>query len=122
MGPEGVHVRTECGHSLKLTREHLVWAEGGFMRAGDVRQGHRVRVAGDETCAVASVEPAQGPWFGVQCLESEVKANGVHASVFAHYHAVPAVYMRWMGWAVGARRAAELGQHVSAAARFVGFI
>ncbi len=50
-----------------------------------------------------------GRYFGLNCLHSEVLANGIKTSTFGKYHAIPAWWMRVVGGALGPKRASSLG-------------
>ena len=52
-------------------------------------------------------------YFGLNCLESIVLANGIKTSTFGRFHAVPATWMSWAGRALGADRASRYGDAIA---------
>jgi hypothetical protein len=54
-------------------------------------------------------------YFGLNCLESIVFANGIKTSTFGSYHTVPATWMTLMGRLLGIHRASRWGDAIASA-------
>ncbi len=116
----GVIVKARCSskeHSLRLTAGHLIFTERGLQAAIDLKPGVDTIYADlEETvkCTVVSVtkETQQQEYFGLNCHNSQVLANGLKASTFEKFHAVPALWMKIMGRIIGIKRASSLGDYM----------
>ena len=117
----GVIVNARCSskeHSLRLTDGHLMFTQRGLQAAIDLKPGVDTIYANlEETskCTVVSVikETQQQEYFGLNCHNSQVLANGLKASTFEKFHAVPALWMKIMGRIIGIKRASSLGDYMS---------
>ncbi len=126
---DGVRLATSCGPApLRLTSEHLVavprgaswaWAAAGSLRPGDALFADEARAA---TCRVLAVarEAAQ-PYYGLNCLHSELLADGVLVSTFGRLHALPALWMAWAGRVLGVHTASRVGDAIASLAAKVLF-
>ena len=93
-------------------------------------QGDTVFTSMDETttcaltCAVKSVmhESRNQRYFGLNCLESVVLADGVKTSTFGRLHAVPAAWMKYAGSMIGIHRASAIGDAIATILAKIGVI
>jgi len=112
----GVAISTDCvdAATLRLTRDHLVWTQRGYERAGALIEGDVLYSDEHGACAVRSVRlEYDQEYFGLNCEESEVLANGYRVSTFGHYHSIPAMWMKWMSKVIGVESASALGDVIA---------
>lgn len=117
----GVIVKARCSskeHSLRLTDGHLIFTQRGLQAAIDLKPGVDSIYADLEEaakCTVVSVtkETQQQEYFGLNCHNSQVLANGLKASTFEKFHSIPAFWMKIMGRIIGIKRASSLGDYVA---------
>ncbi len=112
----GVIIETECSHKVRMTGDHLVYTTRGLVAAETVRKDDSVftSIDGDKTCRVRSISSEKGQrYFGLNCRESIVLANGIKASTFGRYHTIPAMWMKYAGALVGPHRASKIGDAVA---------
>lgn len=102
---------------LRLTDTHLVATSNGHqlahtLRAGDVLFGD---FEGVLVCSVLSVakEEKVEKYFGLNCVHSEVLANGIRTSTFGDFHSLPSWYMYYAGLSLGPEAASRLGDAVA---------
>lgn len=115
----GVKIETDQGHILRLTDDHLIFTSRGLIAASKVVSGDTLfttlstSMNNNEMCHVLRVAAETGQtYFGLNCLESTVLANGIKTSTFGKYHAVPAWWMRLVGSFLGAHKASSIGDSV----------
>jgi hypothetical protein len=117
----GVIIETSCSlpsSSLHLTGDHLVYTERDGLKAahavaiGDVLFAN---VQQTQPCRVTRVTKSEKEYtyFGLNCLNSELLANGIKTSTFGHYHAAPAAWMRIVGCVFGIERASRWGNSLA---------
>ena len=118
----GVIIETTCSLPsslpLHLTGDHLVYTERDGLKAahtvavGDVLFAN---VQQTKLCRVTRVTKSgtEQTYFGLNCLKSEVLANGIKTSTFGHYHAAPAAWMRIVGRVFGIERASRWGNSLA---------
>mgnify|MGYP002868145230 FL=1 len=117
----GVIVKAQCSskeHNLRLTAGHLIFTQRGLQAAIDLKPGVDTIYADlEETakCTVLSVtkETQQQEYFGLNCHNSQVLANGLKASTFEKFHSIPAWWMKIMGRIIGIKRASSLGDYMA---------
>lgn len=112
----GVAVHTICSRKpLRVTLDHLVYTSRGLLAAGSVRAGDTLfaDLAESHPCTVTSVERESGAYFGLNCRESVVLADGIKTSTFGNYHHVPALWMRLVGGVLGIERASAIGDRIA---------
>lgn len=112
---DGVSIRTVNGRRLRLTADHLVFTARGLVAAGEVHQGDVLfsDLAEQQPVEVESVAADKGQrYFGLNCLRSEVLADGFKTSTVGHYHLLPSLWFRYAGSLLGIERASRLGDHV----------
>jgi hypothetical protein len=107
----GVHIETDCG-SVGVTPGHLILTPEGYesansLEVGDVILGEKE----DQECKVTGITQHEDTkkYFGLNCLESEVVVDGMRASTFGNYHALPATFMYYAGNAFGISTASKVG-------------
>jgi len=116
---EGVKLITSCNNStLRLTIEHLVYTQRGLIEAKDVKVGDFIfqDLQETKTCKVISTEKENDPtesYFGLNCEESIVLANGFKTSTFGKLHFFPSLWMRIMTPLIGVRAASAWGDYLS---------
>lgn len=125
----GVRVETVDGHVLRLTADHLVFTtQRGLVAAGTLRIGDVLfsvssvsspsTVNGGvtdrrETTAVVTIVPESNQvYFGLNCLESVVFANGIRTSTFGQFHTIPALWMKYAGAFFGVHHASAVGDTI----------
>lgn len=117
----GVIIEAKCGailKTLRLTDGHLVYTQRGLQPARDLKPNQDVvftDVEETERCQITSVikESHKQQYFGLNCLNSQVLANGLKASTFEKLHSVPAFWMRVVGRILGIKRASEVGDYIA---------
>jgi hypothetical protein len=114
----GVRIETVDGHVLRLTDDHLVFTSRGLIPAGSIVYGDtlftsieaRIDASKKDQSQVSRVTAETNQlYFGLNCLESIVLANGLKTSTFGKYHAVPVWWMRVVGSVLGSNRASSIG-------------
>ena len=111
---DGVIIETSCSNDkLQLTGDHLVYTSTGLKAAASVAVDDLLFADLSEThsCKVISVTKVttEQTYFGLNCLESTVLANGIKTSTFGRYHTIPATWMKIVGGVLGADRASRYG-------------
>ncbi len=114
----GVVIETTCGTPvLRLTEDHLVFTSTGLRAASELTPSDIVFSDEDQsaTCRVLRVskEATDQRNFGLNCLHSEVLANGVKCSTFGKYHFIPSTWMSWTGRLIGVERASRWGDAIA---------
>jgi len=124
----GVVVETSCidettslhvtNKTLRVTDTHLVATTNGFQLAFSLKPGDVLfgTLKGDnEKCTVNSIrkETSAQSYFGLNCLHSEVLADGIRVSTFGDFHTLPSWYMTYVGGLVGPDVASVIGEYVS---------
>jgi len=111
---DGVIIRTSCPKSrpLRLTADHLVYTQKGLVEAQSVMVGDQLFADIDSSvsCPVISVGSEQNQeYFGLNCENSVVLADGYKTSTFGIYHNVPALWMKIGSKVLGVQRASQFG-------------
>lgn len=122
---DGVRIETECGQSLRLTDDHLVYTPHGLVPAASIVRADTVYTSLDESksCAVKSLtHERKQRYFGLNCRESVVLANGIKTSTFGRYHQIPAAWMKYAGALIGIERASAIGDVIATALFKMGAI
>lgn len=117
----GVVVTARCGNetkTLKLTPGHLLYTQRGLQAAGDLKPGRDI-VFGDTLehtkCTILSVTQDDhiDAYFGLNCLTSQVLADGLKASTFEKLHSIPSFWMAVVGRILGIKHASSVGDYIS---------
>jgi len=120
----GVKVTTTCPGVLRLTAEHLVMTPEGFKAAGELLAGDRLysKVHGDVAdCTVISVESeVSGKYYGLNCEDGHVEADGYWVSTFGVQHTIPNAWMKVASKFIGVRYASHLGDRIASALKYWG--
>jgi hypothetical protein len=113
---DGIKIDTDAGHSLRLTNDHLVYtASRGLVPAIELRTGEKLftTMNADKTCTITRITPEKGElYFGLNCLRSDVLANGIKTSTFGSYHVIPSWWMSGVGRIIGPQRASSIGDAI----------
>jgi len=115
---DGVAIHTACSaQALRLTPEHLVYSARGLLLASELRVGDSLFADVNEqaVCNVTSIDAeARQRYFGLNCEDSVVLANGIKTSAFGVYHTVPTAWMKIASSLVGVKRASAIGDQIAA--------
>lgn len=121
----GVKITTSCPGVLRLTAEHLVMTPQGFKAAGLLVEGDKLysKVHSDNAdCTVVSVETEViGKYFGLNCEDGHVEADGYWVSTFGIQHTVPNAWMKVASKFIGVKYASQVGDHLAALLYKLGF-
>lgn len=117
----GVTITSRCGVDqkvLKVTDSHLLFTQHGLKAAINLQPGVDTLFSDlteTSTCHVLRIEKEekQQKYFGLNCLSSQVLANGVKASTFGKLHSIPALWMQVVGRIFGAERASRTGDFIA---------
>ncbi len=108
----GLRLETSL-HVLRVTPDHLIFSRDRLVRASTLKVNDMVdTIDGPATIKSITIETDQ-TYFGLNCLESIVHANGVKTSTFGSYHTVPAAWMSVMGRLAGIQRASRWGDLIA---------
>jgi hypothetical protein len=119
---KGVIIETSCSKQgkeqlLHLTEDHLVLTSKGLLQASSLATGDILYADLEQTqsCHVTRVtmDTSEQTYFGLNCLDSVVLANGIKTSTFGKYHFIPATWMKWVSVAVGVDRASRWGDSLA---------
>jgi hypothetical protein len=110
---DGVLIETTCSSlPLRLTHDHLVFTSIGLRAASTLRPRDILfaDMEQHQLCHVVSVsKEAEQLYFGLNCLESIVLANGVKTSTFGKFHSIPSFWMKYVSMMLGVTRTSQLG-------------
>ena len=113
----GLTIATSCGRNVTTTETHLVVTPRGHQLAHTLRPGDELfgDFTGEQKCVVTSVTRAtvKARFFGLNCVHSEVLANGLRTSTFGDFHTLPAWYMYYAGLLLGPEAASRLGDTIA---------
>jgi len=111
---KGIKIETTCNDTLRLTLDHLVFTQRGIVQAGSIDIGDSIFRDMEETvsCKVTNVEEEYSNYFGLNCEESVVLANGYKTSTFGNYHLLPSLYMKYGSKLLGVKGASQLGDAI----------
>jgi hypothetical protein len=112
-------VRIATGHGafgatvLRLTGDHLVFTGRGLIAADQITTADTLFGPTGERITVASIDHESNQvYFGLNCLESVVYANGIRTSTFGKYHKIPEMWMKYAGSLLGVHRASSIGDSI----------
>lgn len=109
----GVRIDTDCGPTpLRLSAKHLVFAVRGLVQAHLLHVGDELwgDLAQTRVCRVLGVAAdLHQRYMGLNCLESEVVADGVKVSTFEWQHTIAALWMKYVSAVAGLRFASKMG-------------
>jgi len=108
----GLKITTTCEGSLRVTDEHLVYTQNGLVMASTVKVGDFLYqdTAQKKTCEVVAIEAeTQQTYFGLNCEDAVVLADGYKVSTFGLTHDLPAIWMKYASKIVGLERASAWG-------------
>jgi hypothetical protein len=92
---------------------------GGWKKAGDLNIGDRLfsKVHSEEEadCEITHMETElKQQYFGLNCENSHVEANGYWVSTFGITHNIPAAWMKILTRVVGVKAASRAGDYFNA--------
>lgn len=107
---DGVVIYSGCGTKpLRLTKDHLVFTERGLIAAENVNTKDFL-IGNGKNCQVIKIEEEKNQmYYGLNCKESIVYAEGVKCSTFGKMHIFPSFWMKWMSKLVGIKTASKIG-------------
>jgi hypothetical protein len=108
----GLDIATDCG-TIGVTRSHLLSTSAGYLPADSFKVGDYILSEKDNhECKVTGITQHKETkkYFGLNCLESEVVVDGMRASTFGNYHALPASFMYYAGNMFGISTASMVGE------------
>lgn len=113
----GVSIKHTCNDKrLRLTSDHLVFTKTNWRttRAGDLLPYQIIYGINGKECRVIDVQKEKNQkYFGLNCAESMVLANGVRTSTFGNYHFIPSIWMKIMSQIVGIQKASKFGDKLA---------
>lgn len=130
----GVQLTFQCGTvstSLRLTNDHLVKTNTGYVAAGHLDAHHTVYYSVDGNkhgvrengyvpgkdleCKVVGIKTIANvdEYFGLNCFTSVVQANGITTSTFGRYHRIPQAWMKVVGTVFGIKTASSWGDFLA---------
>ena len=118
----GVKIETAIGATLRVTPDHLVFTPTGPVAAGTLRIGSVVETADSTTRVTKIVQEHNQVYYGLNCLHSVVIAEGIKASTFGNYHAVPAWWMKVTGRVLGIQTASNVGDVIASTLAKIGML
>ncbi len=108
----GLRLETSL-HVVRVTPDHLIFSRDHLVRSSTLRVGDMIdTIDGPMPIKTITIETDQ-TYFGLNCLESIVHANGVRTSTFGSYHAIPAAWMSVIGRIAGIQRASRWGDRIA---------
>jgi len=113
---DGLKIKTSCKAPLRVTPEHLVFTHKGLVAASTILPGDFIYSDMEEkhTCEVTSIETETSQkYFGLNCEESTVLANGYKTSTFGVIHTLPSLWMKYVSKLIGVSSASALGDHIA---------
>ncbi len=118
----GVKVSILCNlnsyHVLRLTKEHLVFTSEGLKPAkslikGDIVFNDIITHTGYKCHVIETTDDLHlSNYFGLNCIESIVLANGIKTSTFGHYHHFPSFWMTYVSKIIGIKYASIIGDFI----------
>jgi len=113
---DGVKIFTSCNNStLRVSNEHLVYTQRGLIEAVTIKVGDLLFQDLQETreCKVTKIEEERiQTYFGLNCEESVVLADGFKASTFGQVHSIPSLWMRFVSKFFGVHLASQWGDYL----------
>lgn len=123
----GVVIETVCNSkTLRLTSDHLVFSSRGLVAASRVQPSDDLYLDMEQLhhCKVTSVrnESSAQEYFGLNCRQSIVLADGYKTSTFGTLHVLPGVWMRYASVVLGVHRASRIGDAFASMLHFFGIL
>lgn len=111
---DGFFISTTDKHRVGLSADHLVKTIFGYTAARLLKKNDAIFLENDEKTFVRHVWPIRrGTFFGLNCLQSSVYADGILTSTFGKYHTIPSLWMAIVGNLAGIEKASQLGDHLA---------
>jgi len=114
----GLKISTTCDGQLRLTAEHLVMTPDGWKKAIQLSTEDylysQIHGNSDSLCKITRIELEQNEeYFGLNCEESNVIANGYWVSTFGKTHHIPSLWMSVVSKFVGIHKASSWGDVIA---------
>ncbi len=108
---DGVIIISECDERpLRLTPDHLVFTDRGLLPAGKIVIGDIVEGHFGRKCSVTKISSEKDQmYYGLNCIESVVFANGIKCSTFGRFHTLPAFWMKYASKFMGIEATSKVG-------------
>jgi hypothetical protein len=104
----GLRIETAL-HVLRVTPDHLIFSRDRLVASSTLKMGDMIdTIEGPKSITRITIDTDQS-YFGLNCLDSIVHANGIRTSTFGSYHAIPAAWMSIIGRLAGIQRASRWG-------------
>jgi len=120
----GLKFITSCPDTmpLRLSPEHLVWTPNGYVEAGSLKVGNYLYNQELTSCEITKVESELNQeYYGLNCEESEVLADGWKVSTFGHIHTVPTLWMKYSSKLFGVKISSKIGDLFADGANYLGW-
>lgn len=121
----GVKLTTSCSNTmpLRLSGEHLVWTPNGYVSAASLKVGDFLYDQVSAKCEITLVESEHNQeYFGLNCEDSEVLADGWKVSTFGVTHNVPSLWMKYGSKLFGVKLTSIVGDRIASFADYMGVI
>jgi hypothetical protein len=100
-------------HVPCLTLDHLVRTPDGYVKARYLTKNDIIFLKDDKTTKITQLRPVEKmKFFGLNCLESTVLADGIQTSTFGHFHYIPSIWMALVGKISSIETASSLGDNI----------
>lgn len=126
---KGYQITAKCENSVKklqVTGGHLIFTQRGLQAAAEITTKDTLFEEIDESkmCSIESIEKRDAPqkYFGLNCHNSNVIANGIKSSTFEKLHGLPSFWMSVLSKIVGVKRASSLGGSIEKVAQKMGLV
>jgi hypothetical protein len=106
-GPCDSQATTWCTYPLNSDLLPVWWLEIVF---GDLSETEKCIIIVRVTKKDNSLQ--EQTYFGLNCVESFVLADGIKTSTFGFFHSIPAAWMKYASRLLGVKRASTLGDSI----------
>ena len=108
-----VVIATSCAGARLTANRAAAMTSGLLPPAEQITTADTLFGPAGERITVASIEHESNQvYFGLNCLESIVYANGIRTSTFGKYHKIPELWMKYAGSVFGVHRASSIGDSI----------
>jgi hypothetical protein len=121
----GVKLSTACSNTmpLRLSGEHLVWTPTGYVQADSLKVGDFLYDQENNQCEINLVESELNQeYYGLNCEDSEVLADGWKVSTFGITHNVPSLWMKFSSKLFGVKLSSLIGDRFASLASYLCLI
>lgn len=113
---DGLCAHMADGQEICLSPDHLVWQHNSPARADTLFPSGLLMTQYNTTSSIVRISRDYGPrvYFGLNCANTSiVHVNGIKASTFGSYHALPSLWMYWASKIVGITWASRIGSFLA---------